>query len=298
MEVILPTSYTTYAHENATAATTCDTARWESAVKHIIDDVWVAFMQTRPDRLPPHSDQKLATDMSEVHFPSPPQYDDPPPPYDEAVHDLPPEYPELPLLAHRKTALPLAIPDAIATKSKSPPRSIIRDPSLGVDIDFSDVIGVREHKKKKSAAQKKTSAPTPPADNGGGASDGGGGGGGGDDQANGDANAGGDAGAGDGAGGAGGGGGGDENNGDEWDSWGTVSGSKKKKSKEEEEEEEKKAAEAAAKDNLSWADNVDDGGGGAGDWAGFAVSGQKKKGKVSLTTLIRSQKIPMLILLL
>jgi hypothetical protein len=235
----------------------------------------------------------------------PPSYDQPPPPYDDVVHDLPPEYSALPPLAQRES---IDVSFARKTRQKTnSSSSLLKDHMLDVRIDFENPTGVREHKKKKPAAAKKaatppTPPPPPPPEPTGGAD-------GGDDNSNGD-NAGGA--GGDGAGG------GDGDGGDDWgDDW-NVSGKKDKKKKEQEEEErkakeeeeriakeeeerlakekeederkakeeeERKAAEASAANNLSWAE---DDGGGDSSWAAFTNVGKKKKGKVrpsSITVL-------------
>jgi hypothetical protein len=232
--------------------------------------------------------------------PEPESYDQPPPPYDDVIRDLPPEYSALPPLAQRKST---AVSFAPKTRGKShkPSSSLLKDRMLDVRIDFENPTGVREHKKKKPAVAKKAipppSPPPPPPPAGG---DGGG-----DDNSNGD---GGDGGNGGDSGGAGDGDGGD--GGDDWGNW-DVSGKKdkkkkkleeeeeerkakeeeEKKAKEEEErlakeeeeriakeEEDRKAAEASAAKDLSWAE--DNGGGGDDSWATFTNVGKKKKGKV------------------
>jgi hypothetical protein len=205
----------------------------------------------------------------------PPTHLPPPPPsYEDALADIPPEYYDtLPALAERQSAkCDSSAPATPANKPRSEKsRSVWKDALVDFDVDFGQPVGVREHKKKKPAA-KKVVPLAPPADTGGGSDNAGGdapsGDGGGD-------GGGGDAG-GDGGGDDGGGGGGD----DDWNAWGTAGSKKKTKKQEEEEEEARKAAEASAANNLSWADDAD---GGGDDWAGFAeVGGKKKKGKVCL----------------
>lgn len=238
----------------------------------LVDDGLEALILRKYGGHPPRYDTLRKPDDCGFRTPAPPVYTNPPPSYDDAVRDLPPDYTALPPLAERKSAVLPAAPHTPRTKSCDRSSPLSKDRSLNVGIDLDSPVGVREHKKKKPAA-KKVAAPPPPADNGGG----GGSDNAGDDQANGDG-AGGDAGGGDGGGdGDGDGGGGD----DDWSAW-TVSGSKKKnKKKEEEEEEEKKrAAEASAGNTLSWADEVEDGG--DDSWAGFATVGKKKKGKVRI----------------
>lgn len=280
MEVIAPVACLACVGQIATEESAYRASRWEELVEELVDDVWAVLVQVRTGKSLQYLDNpcknKRAYEL-DLLSPALPLYTQPPPSYDDAVSDLPPEYPALPPLAERKTALSPAAPPAPATKSRGQSRSLYNDTFLDVYIDFENPVGVREHKKKKGAgggAAKKPAAPPPP-DNGGGSNDAG------DDQANGDGNSGGDAGGGDGGGDDGNGGGGDDG-GDDWNAWGTVSGTKKKKKKEEEEEEERKAVEAATKNNLSWADDGDDGGG--DDWAGFTVAGKKKKGKVSPAT--------------
>lgn len=245
---------------------------WEDAVNKLVDDVWdVLVLQKSGDRLPDYDVLRKANDWR-FHVPAPPLYTNPPPSYDDAIRDLPPDYSTLPLLAERKTDVTTTAPQTPAAKSRNQSSSLLKDRSQDVYIDFENPVGVREHKKKK-AAVKKDPTPPPPANSGGGSDNAG------DDHADGDG-AGGD------ARGGGGGGDGDGDGGagdDDWNAW-TVSGSKKKsKKKEEEEEEERKAAEASAANNLSWADDVEDGG--DDSWAGFATVGKKKKGKVRLLIL-------------
>lgn len=271
MEVIAPVHCHDYAGNHSKGLASGGLS-WEDAVNKVVDDVWeVLVSQASGDRPPDYDDSRKAGD-SRFHVPAPPSYTKPPPSYDDAICDLPPDYSTLPLLAERKTDVTTAAPQTPAAKSRYQSSSLLKDGSQDVYIDFENPVGVREHKKKKAAA-KKTPAPPPPV-NGGGGSDNAE-----DDHADGDG-AGGDAGGGDGGGdGDGDGGGGD----DDWSAW-TVSGSKKKsKKKEEEEEEERKAAEASAANNLSWADEMEDGG--DDSWAGFATVGKKKKGKVSLLIL-------------
>lgn len=245
---------------------------WEDAVNKLVDDVWEALVLRKDGGHPPKYDMLRKNDDCDVRTPVPPIYTNPPPSYDDALRDLPPDYAALPPLAERKAAVVPAAPRTPATKSDDRSSSLLKDRTRDVDIDFESPVGVREHKKKKTAA-KKPAAPPPPTDTGGGSDNAG------DDQANGDG-AGGDAGGGEGGGdGDGDGEGGD----DDWNAW-TVSGSKKKsKKKEEEEEEEKKKAEASAGNTLSWADEVEDGG--DDSWAGFATVGKKKKGKVRVLNL-------------
>jgi hypothetical protein len=249
----------------------CDKAlaegyRWGDAVNRLVDDVWAALVEGNNGV----SVRQGTLRKDELSCPSPalPLYTTPPPSYDDAIADLPPDYSTLPPLATQKSVFDA--PVTPAAKSRDQSSALLKDRSLDVYIDFENPVGVREHKKKKGgAAPKKVSAPPPPADNGGSSDNPG------DDQAAGDG--GGDAGGGDGGGDGDGDGDGGENDG--WNDW-TTSGSKKKnKKKEEEEEEERKAAEAAAGNKLSWADDMDEG---ADDsWAGFATVGKKKKGKVS-----------------
>ena len=237
--------------------------RYVDAVNRVVDDVWAALVEGKGGSawLEPTRKHELS-----LLSPAPPSYIAPPPSYDDAIADLPPDYAGLPPLAMRKTEVSDA-PVAHGTRSTDRASSLLKDRELDVYIDFENPVGIREHKKKKAAgnnAAKKVTAP-PPTDNGG-SSDA-------PDQPAGDG--GGDAGGGDGAGDGNGDGGGD----DSWDGW-TTSGSKKKKT-EEEEEEERKAAEAAADNKLSWADDMDDKGGADDSWAEFATVGKKKKGKVS-----------------
>jgi hypothetical protein len=251
---------------------------WKLAVNTLLDDVWATFIIGNKMAL--CRGKKMGSQpgvITELAFtsPAPPSYTQPPPPYEDAVNDLPPGYETLEALAERKTGvLPVALP-LLAEKAKSKSMdqsSVLKDRRRDIDIDFESTVGVREHKKKKGGANKKPIASTPAANAGGsdGAEEPSNGDGGGDEGGSG----GGDAGA----GGGDGGDGGDDSWGDGW----ATAGSKKKSKKEEEEEEaerlakeeeERKAAEASAANNLSWADDGD-----AGDdaWAGVG----KKKGKV------------------
>jgi hypothetical protein len=280
MEVLAP-AYHTRVERFATEKTAYDSPHWQDEVEKLVDDVWAVLVQGCTGSSGKNLDytgQDHHADKLGLYSPALPWYAQPPPSYDDAVNDLPPEYSALPPLAERKDALSPTAPPAPATKSRNRSRSLYKDTFLDVYIDFENPVGVREHKKKKGAgggAAKKPAAPPPPPDNGGGSNDAG------DDQANSDGNAGGDAGGGDGGGDDGGGGGGD-GGGDDWNTWGTVAGTKKKTKKQEEEEEEERKAAEAAKNNLSWADDADAGGG--DDWAGFTAAGKKKKGKVSTYT--------------
>lgn len=275
--------------------------------ERLFDEVWNTLSTTQtkiclPDDWVYQEDDLVTRPSSRfpTRSPEPPSYDQPPPPYDDVIRDLPPEYSALPPLAQRKST---AVSFAPKTRGKShtPPSSLLKDRMLDVRIDFENPTGVREHKKKKPAAAKKAipppSPPPPPPPPAGGD-------GGGDDNSNGD---GGDGGNGGDSGGAGDGDGGD--GGDDWGEW-NVSGKKDKKKKLEEEEEERKAkeeeekkakeeeerqakeeeerlakeeeerkaAEASAAKDLSWAE--DNGGGGDDSWAAFTNVGKKKKGKV------------------
>lgn len=238
--------------------------RYVDAVNRVVDDVWAALVEGKGGSAWLEPSRKHELSLRSL---APPPYIAPPPSYDDAAADLPPDYAELAPLAMRKTEVSDA-PVARGTRSTNRASSLLKDRELDVYIDFENPVGVREHKKKKQPASnnaaKKVTAP-PPTDNGGSSDT--------PDQPAGDG--GGDAGGGDGAGDGNGDGGGD----DSWGGW-TTSGSKKKKT-EEEEEEERKAAEAAAGNKLSWADDMDDKGGADDSWAEFATVGKKKKGKVS-----------------
>jgi uncharacterized membrane protein YgcG len=293
MEVIAPVACHACADKIATEEIAYHPALWENAVEKLIDDVWAVLVQCRTGFETTCKDKRA--EKFGFLCPALPWYIKPPPSYDDAVNDLPPEYPALPPLAERKTALSSVAPPAPVTKSRSQSHSLYKDTSLDVYIEFESTAGVREHKKKKGGgggAAKKPAAPPPPADTGGSSN------GAGDDQANGDGNSGGDTGGGDGGGDdSGGGGGGGDGGGDDWNAWGTVGSTKKKtKKQEEEEEEERKAAETAAtaKNNLSWADDAEDGGG--DDWDGFNTAGKKKKAKVSKYTSRNPTKSLILIL--
>lgn len=221
----------------------------------------------------------------ELRTPTPQPYDQPPPSYDDAIKDLPPDYSTLSPLAERKDLCGDGTP-SIETKD-------LNSRSKSPLIDFRHPFGIREHKgpgkkkKAKQAAQQSTPPPnddgdkSPPPDENQNGGDGG-------------SNAGG---SGDGNGDNGGdGGGGDGGDDDGWgDAWNTNSKKKDKKKKKEEEErlakeeeerkakeeEEKKAAEEAAanahSDDLSWAN--DGSGNGDDSWADFALAGNKKNKK-------------------
>lgn len=238
------------------------------AVNRLVDDVWAALLEASTGGFSRHHETLRKADELSSYPPALPLYTNPPPSYDDAISDLPPDYSTLPPLAERRTTVAEVAPATPATKSRDQSAPLLQNRSLDVYIDFENSFGIREHKKKKGpTATKKAAASSPPADNGGGTDNAGG------DQANGDG-ADGDAGGGD-----GGGGDGDGDGGEDWNDWG-ISGSKKKSKtkKEEEEEEERKAAEASGANKLSWADDVEDGG--DDSWAGFATVGKKKKGKV------------------
>lgn len=246
-------------------------SHWEDAVNRLIDDILAALVDGNFGVSAREESQRK--DGLGLRSPALPLYTTPPPSYDDAIADLPPDYSTSPPLATRKSDVTTA-PVTPATKSRDQASSLLKDRSLDIYIDFESPVGVREHKKKKGgAAPKKVSPPPPPADNGDGSDKPA------DDQPAGDG--GGDAGGGDGGGGDGDGdgdGGGDGGGDDGWNDWTTTGAKKKNKKKEEEEEEKRKAAEASASNNLSWADDANE----AGDdsWAGFATVG-KKKGKVS-----------------
>ena len=228
---------------------------------------------------------------------TPEPYGHPPPSYDDAIIDLPPEYGTPDILAEAQVLVPETAPEKCDRASKEKQASILPDPTTGTLINLDDNSNFRMHpKKKKGAAAKKATSnkwagsgdegekkddPPPPEVGGGGDASGGAGGGDGGD----------------------GGGGGDDGAGDDPDDWfGTSTKKKKKKGKKAEEEEkakeeeerkakeeeeqkakeeeEAKAAAAAADagNSLSWADEVaeanpDD------SWAGFATAGKKKKKK-------------------
>lgn len=245
--------------------------RLEDAVNQFVDDVWENFgLRTLgTTTLLQHGSVSEADLQNELSFrsPQPPLCTQPPPSYDDALADVPPEYSTLPPLAERKSVSCDAAPPTPATKSDKKSHSFWKDGILNADVDFGTPVGIREHKKKNKPAPggKKVVPTAPPADTGGGSDNAGG------DAPSGDG--GGDAG-GDGGGGDGGGGGGD----DDWNAWTTTGSKKKTKKQEEEEEEARKAAEASAANNLSWADDAD----GGDDWAGFETAGKKKKGKVWL----------------
>ncbi|KAJ5086452.1 hypothetical protein NUU61_007759 [Penicillium alfredii] len=70
-----------------------------------------------------------------------PEYQ-PPPSYDDAIHDLPPEYLDLPPSAQRKTPLAPAAPAAPGAKSRGLPSMLWKDRTRDVDIDFEILTGL------------------------------------------------------------------------------------------------------------------------------------------------------------
>lgn len=235
--------------------------------------------------------------------PAPSPYGTPPPPYDNVIADMPPEYMGRDEFDHCRVGMPASAPrSAVRTEKVKTDGALLGDSVTPLPIDLNDTSKFRSHPKKKKGAKKGAQDQWTEPGNGG---DKGNVAGGGEDGGNADGSAGnGDAGGAGGAG-AGGGGGGDDGAGggggdDEgWDDGGNKKKNKKKKKKKEEEEEEEKqrkgeeekqrkeeeerkakeAEEAATADNagnsLSWADdaNPDD------DWSGFTTTTKKKKGK-------------------
>ncbi|PTU22499.1 hypothetical protein P175DRAFT_0490961 [Aspergillus ochraceoroseus IBT 24754] len=250
----------------------------------------------------------------DLRISEPPSYNIVPPPYDDAVNDLPPQYSENAPLAQKQD-----LTQGIHLEGDSKPRSAPQA------FDFEKPTGIRECKgKKKKSNAAKPPAPPPPAndppppqDNGG------------DKPDEGAGDSGGDAGGG-GSNGDDGNGGGDGDGGDEdSNAWGIPLSKKaqKKKKKQEEEEEEKKKLEeeeklkreeeeqrakeeeervkeeeerakeeeerkakeeeerkaaeeaTAAKNSLSWADDAE--GNGDDTWVGLGKK-KKKKGKAEL----------------
>lgn len=200
-----------------------------------------------------------------------PKYGHPPPSYNDALNDLPPDYATITPFARQKDLIQSPAPERTTKESRTEPRSLPVDPACDVVIDWENPTGVREHKKKKPAKRATPQSTSNNADNDDNPDEGadeGQGDGGGDGGGSGDGN--GDDGA----------GGGDD--GDGWDDWTTPSSKKDKKKKKQEEEkkakEEEEAKAAAANNKLSWADEMDND---DDAWAGFATVGKKKKkGKV------------------
>lgn len=193
----------------------------------------------------------------------------PPPSYDEAIDDLPPEYSEAAPLAQRK--VPAGDVDFKITGSKE---------NSHRPIDFDTPAGIREHKggKKKKGGGGGGGAgksnPPPPANDPPPPPE--------DSNENPDEGAGDGAGDGNGDDGNNGGDGGDGGD-DDWNAWGTATTSKKKKQKEKEEEERKAQEEADQKaGDLSWADEAEN----DDSWADAMTAGKtKKKDKVCLLTV-------------
>jgi hypothetical protein len=235
----------------------------EYELEKAVDEVWVTLAASATFFGPSHHDLSL-------QIPRPPCYTEPPPSYDDAIADTPPEYSSLPPLAQRKTAAFRAALSAPYAKSCDRRSSSLKDTTCDVHIDFGAPTGAREHKGGKKKAKKSTPLPLGNTGiGGGGGSDNGG-----DDK--------GDEAGGNDGGGAGDGNGDDGDGADDWGAW-AVSGSKKKNKKKEQEEEEERRAkeeeEKKASNNLSWADEMEDNN--DDSWAGFATVGKKKKkGKV------------------
>ncbi|KAF2120559.1 hypothetical protein BDV96DRAFT_269586 [Lophiotrema nucula] len=241
---------------------------------------------------------------------SSPNYATPPPSYDDTLADLPPDYTTTDALAAAQTpeytpfpslnpSLCSSAPNCLRLSCDTSPTSsfYFDEKSLYADIDLSfSEEGIKAHAKKKKGAAAKKNASSWDDDEDKKKEEEAAGGSGGGDNGGGDPPAdGGDGGAGGGDGGDGGGG--DENKDDEWNDWDTGKKKKKKgrkaqqeeeeaerKKKEEEEEAERKkeeedaaaAATTAGGGDLSWADQVENGG--DDDW-GFATAGKKKKNK-------------------
>lgn len=266
MATVAPAVRDGYTIGHGISRTVKEAERWEYVLEKLLGDVWSLLRPVNTDqrRLRGEFPRKnTAVDEMCFHTPAPPLYTSPPPSYEDAVHDLPPDYATSPPLAERKTAIFHPAP-AMPAKSRA------EDP----EIDFQSPLGVREHKKKKGGGANKKPVATNATQPAGGSDHAG-------DEAppaEGDGGDGGDAGGGD-----GGDGGGDGGGDDDWNSWSTPGAKKTKKQKEEEEEqerlakeeEERKAAEATAANNLSWADDAD--GGGDDSWTGFSSAGKKKK---------------------
>ncbi|KAK2742563.1 hypothetical protein FQN57_005189 [Myotisia sp. PD_48] len=236
----------------------------------------------------------------------------PPPTYDDALSDPPPEY-SGDDYAHGRCDVGENAPMSVGPRQKeksSSTTTLFEDPFATIHINLDDSSRFRSHaKKKKGAAAKKQDAWADTPEDSGAAKPGDDGG------AAGGADGGGEGGAG--AGGAGGGGGGND------DDWAPTSNKKKKKTKKEEEEKKRKEeeekrrkeeeeeaetkrkkeeeeaeekrrkeeeeAEAATKadawnvgtaagNEFSWADEVDNANG-EDNWDGFASTTKKKKGK-------------------
>lgn len=199
-------------------------------------------------------------------------YGNPPPTYEDAINDLPPEYSTLPASAEAKSFSPESAPPRPCRRSYQDQKKS----AVSSLIDFDGSSTFRQHGKKQKAklAAKNTTSGGAPAGNGGGGKK--------DDAPSGGGDKAGGNGAGSGGGDDNGGGGGGE---EPWDDW-TTSSNKKKSKKEEEEEKKKKEEEAAAANsggnNLSWADDVD----GDDTWAGFtSVSKNDKKKKKDLVSI-------------
>ena len=237
-------------------------------------------------------------DFLEATEQTPPSDCSPPPSYDDAVTDVPPDYASSESLAHRKPLCDSALPPVYLRRTPQPyePRALSGLMSSSI-IDFDDTSNFQSHggaKKKKQAAKAANQAKWAGSGDEGNK-----------EGENGEGNDGGEGGGGsnNGNGGAG------DDGGDDWDLGGgggkknkkgrkgknTVDDEDEKKKKEEEErkkkEEEEEEEEAAAAANgggsLSWADggdaNPDD------EWSGFttAKKGKKnKKGKVHSFTIV------------
>ncbi|KAI9795686.1 MAG: hypothetical protein M1835_005362 [Candelina submexicana] len=217
-------------------------------------------------------------------------YDAPPPSYDEAITDEPPDYSGTEALAHahliHKTSKSPSFQDAGYQQLQSP---IFEDPTVLPSIDFFAPSSIRTHanKKAKQAAKKAQQAKWDDSGDEGDKNEGEGGDGGG-------ANGGGGGGSNNGDGGAGDG----DGDGDEWD-YGNKKGKKGKKGKAAAEEEEKRKKEEEEKKKKEeeekrkkkddeaafvggWGNTPGDAGGDANaedEWSGFQTGKKGKKGK-------------------
>ena len=213
---------------------------------------------------------------------APPPIYEPPPSYNEAILDCPPDYTTTDGLAQAKTDSDLADPPPLHAKQRKPTRTNQLPQFMPISsfVDWDDQTGVTTHGKGGGNKKKKKNA-------GGGdwASDN-------EEKKDNDAGDGpgeGNPGEGNGHGGPGGDGGNDGggDDGDDWAGWNTSKDKKKKKKGkggvDEEEEEKKKKKEEEANNALSWADEVKDTV--EDDW-GVAITGKKKKEKKKKACLI------------
>ncbi|EER44363.1 conserved hypothetical protein [Histoplasma capsulatum H143] len=217
----------------------------------------------------------LVTDMLLTLEPTPSLYGTPPPPYDNVIADMPPEYMGRDEFDHCRVGMPATAPrSGVRIEKVKTDGALLGDSVTPLPIDLNDTSKFRSHSRKKKGAKRGAQDQWTEPGNGG---DKGNVAGGGEDGGNGDGSAGnGDAGGagGDGAGGGGGGddgaggGGGDDEG---WDDGGNKKKNKKKKKKKEEDEDEEKKHDG---------------------WGGFTTTTKKKKGKKNKASTTLAEEPP------